>query len=106
MLELSIRIRQPVNTGQDLLKMNKMIKVSLIITTVFAVLVVCCMILFTVGITESLNRYLKLCMTEPLSCNTEQFQDFMTVFGTTTAAFYTILAIVMGVCYLVMSRTL
>jgi hypothetical protein len=103
MVELSIRIRKPVNTGQDLLNMNKLIKISLIITTVFAVLAVCCMILFTVGITHSLNRYLQGCKTE---CNSDQFQDFMTVFGTTTAAFYTILAIAMGVCYLVMNKTL
>jgi hypothetical protein len=67
MIELSIRIRYPLNSGQDLLNLKKMIKVSFIITTAFAVLAVCCMILFTVGITQSLNQYIQGCKTE---CNT------------------------------------
>jgi hypothetical protein len=65
MIELSIRIRYPLNSGQDLLNLKKMIKVSFIITTAFAVLAVCCMILFTVGITQSLNQFLQGGSTDP-----------------------------------------
>jgi len=78
-----------------------MIKVSFIMTNVFVVLAVCCMILFSVGIDRSLNRYIQGGSIDPSG-----FQRFMKIFGITTATFYAILVFVMSICYYYLNKTL
>jgi len=81
------------------MNLKSIIRVSFILTNVFVVVAVCCMILFSVGIDESLNRYIP-------TGDPSGFESFLKIFGITTATFYAILVIVMTTCYYYLNKTL
>jgi len=99
MIKLSIQIRLPLSTAEDLTRLKSMTRVSFIVTNIFAVLAVGCMIGFSVGIDQTLHSTIE-------SSDTEGWEKFMTIFGVTTGTFYTILMIVMGVCYYILDKAL
>lgn len=71
----------------------------MVVTTVLALVAICCMVLFTYGIEKVLFIYVT---TE----NSKPWTEYMVIFGVTTAAFYTILAITMLISYFYLIHTL